>query len=302
MQIRRIVVGMELSKLSDQAVIRAMGLAREFGAHLDVVHGVGVQEPGLGDARRAFFAEFAVRAHECALEAARGKLELLVEDPVYARKPLDEYLHVEPGTGAQALLTFARVHAADLLVIGAHRHRRPFDFGGTGRAILARSACPVWVEPAEARRFERVLAPVDLSPSTELVLRAARNFAARYEVPVRVLHVFAPPAFAYDPLGGAAAGPTYVIDGLREQERAATRALVAAFDWGALPVETEFGEGDPPAEIVTHAHATDLIVMGTHGHSGFSRAVLGSCAHAVLRHAKGPILVIPQRAEHYPEP
>ncbi len=301
MQVRRIVVGLELGKLSDRAVVRAMGLAREFGARLDVVHGVGVQEPNLGDARRAFFAEYATRAHERALEAARGKLELLVEDPVYAEMPLDEYLHVEPGSGAQALLSFAQAHAADLIVIGAHRHRRPFDFGGTGRAVLAKSACPVWVEPAEGRRFERVLAPIDLSPSTELVLRAARSLATRFEVPVRVLHVFVPPAFAYDPLGGVAAGPTYVVDSLREHERAATRALVAAFDWGALPIETEFDEGDPPERIVAQAGTTDLIVMGTHGHTGFSRAVLGSCAHSVLRHARGPILVVPQRAERYPQ-
>lgn len=294
MEIRRIVVGLELGKLSDQAIVRGMSLAREFGARLDVVHGAGVRAPHLGAQRKAFFAEHAPSALERAEAAARGKLELLVEDPAFAARPLEEYLHVEPDSAAHALLRFAREQGADLIVIGAHRHRKPLDFGGTARTVLASSACPVWMEPAEARRFARVLAPVDLSPSTPLVLAAARSLAARFDVPVRVLHVFDPPAFAYDPIGGANAAPSYVVDALLEQERNATRELVRTFDWGALPVETEFSEGDPPAEILRHAGTSDLIVMGTHGHSGFARAVVGSCADRVLRRAEVPVLVIPQ--------
>lgn len=294
MEIRRIVVGLELGKLSDQAIVRAMSLAREFGARLDVVHGAGVRLPHHGAPRRAFVAEHGDAAFERARAAARGKLELLVEDPAFAGRPLDEYLHVEPDPAAHALLRFAREQRADLIVIGAHRHRRPLDFGGTGRTVLAGSPCPVWMEPAEAHRFARVLATVDLSPSTPLVLAAARGLAARFDVPVRVLHVFDPPAFAYDPIGGSNAAPSYVVDSLMEQERAATRELVRAFDWGALPVETEFSEGDPPSEILRHAGSSDLVVMGTHGHSGFARAVLGSCADRVLRRAEVPVLVLPQ--------
>ena len=295
MKIRRIVVGLELGKLSDQAIQRAMSLAREFEARLDVVHGSGVETPSLGPSRRAFMAEFAERARASARAAARGKLELLVEDPSYAGMPLDDYLHIQDGDGAQALLDFAHANAADLIVLGAHRHRALLDFGGTGRAVLAASPCPVWVEPAEARRFERVLAPIDLSPATALVLAAARSLAARFSVPVRVLHVFLPPEFAFPP-GGPGPGPGILVERLRDEERAAARALVTAFDWGALPVETEFTDGEPAREIVAHAGTSDLIVMGTHGHRGLSRAVLGSCAYRVLKHAQVPILVIPQRA------
>jgi nucleotide-binding universal stress UspA family protein len=108
------------------------------------------------------------------------------------------------------------------------------------------------VEPAEAMRFERVLAPVDLSPSSTPVLEAARSIARRFDVPARVLHVFVPPQFAYD-TEGPNPGPTYVVDDLREEERAATRELAASFDWGELPVETDFAEGDPPDTIVEWA-------------------------------------------------
>jgi nucleotide-binding universal stress UspA family protein len=63
-----------------------------------------------------------------------------------------------------------------------------------------------------------------------------------------------------------------------------------------------FADGDPAATIVERAEASDLVVMGTHGHTGISRAVLGSCAHRVLRHATTPVLVVPQRPESYREP
>jgi nucleotide-binding universal stress UspA family protein len=295
MEIRRIVAGLAPGKLSDQAIVRATELAREFGARLDVVHGAGVRGAHHGPARRAFFAEHGPLAWERARDAARGKLELLVEDPVYAAKPVDEYLHVAEEPGAPALLNFARENAADLIVLGAHRRTRPFDLGGTSRAVLAKSPSPVWVEPADPVAFERVLAPIDLSPATEVVLAAARDVGRRFSLPVRVLHVFVPPEFAYDPISETGPAPTYFVDDLRDAEREATRERVRSLDWGEFPVETEFADGDPADEIARHAAPADLIVMGTHGHSGLARALLGSTAYRVLTRARGPILVVPLR-------
>ena len=301
MELRHLVVGLELGQLSNQAVARAMSLAREFGARLEVVHGAGLEGRHLTPARRAFLVRHGGDALARATAAARGKLELMVEDPVFAGRPVEDYLRVRPEVAAEALLAAVRASGADLLVIGAHRQRKPFDFGGTGRAVLARSPCPVWVEPADGQRFERILAPVDLSPSTDLVLAAARSLAARFDVPVRVLHVFVPPELAYVTPLEPGPRPASVIDALREEERGATRALVGAFDWGPLPVETEFAEGQAADVILAHAGPRDLVVMGTHGHTGLARAVLGSTAYRVLRHAVGPMLVVPQRAERYPE-
>jgi len=296
MDIRRIVVGLELGHLSDQAVARAMSLARSFDAELDVVHGAGIEAARFGALPHGMLPSIVAETEAHAREAARGKLALLVEDPAYAARPVDDYLHVSSTTAAEAVLGFAQEHGADLIVLGAHRHRKILDFGGTGRAVLARSTCPVWIEPAEARRFERILAPIDLSPFTELVLTAARDLASRFEVPVRVLHVFSPPQFTRNGLRGTTLDLGRIVQDLRVAEQEKTRQLVRAFDWGALPVETDFAEGSPSDEIVERSASTDLVVLGTHGHRGLVRAVLGSCAYRVLKHARGPILVVPQRA------
>jgi nucleotide-binding universal stress UspA family protein len=52
--------------------------------------------------------------------------------------------------------------------------------------------------------------------------------------------------------------------------------------------------GSPSAEIVKAAREwpADLIVIGSHGRSGFQRALLGSVAEEVMRHASCPVLVV----------
>lgn len=55
--------------------------------------------------------------------------------------------------------------------------------------------------------------------------------------------------------------------------------------------------GDPATEIVNAAKEwpADIIVLGSHGRGGVSRALLGSVAEAVTRHAPCPVLVVRAR-------
>jgi universal stress protein A len=55
--------------------------------------------------------------------------------------------------------------------------------------------------------------------------------------------------------------------------------------------------GRADQEIVERARATsaDLIVMGTHGRSGLTHAILGSNAARVVQHAPCPVLIVPKR-------
>jgi nucleotide-binding universal stress UspA family protein len=62
-----------------------------------------------------------------------------------------------------------------------------------------------------------------------------------------------------------------------------------------LSVTTETLFGAPAQELVAYARRAgiDLIVMGTHGRTGVSRALLGSVAEAVVRRAPCPVLTVP---------
>jgi nucleotide-binding universal stress UspA family protein len=61
-------------------------------------------------------------------------------------------------------------------------------------------------------------------------------------------------------------------------------------------MEFEIGKGNVAAEILDEAKAqtSDLIVMGTHGRSGFERLVLGSVTEKILRKATSPVLSVPR--------
>ena len=65
-----------------------------------------------------------------------------------------------------------------------------------------------------------------------------------------------------------------------------------------VPVDVEVTEGAVAPEILDRANAlaADLIVMGTHGRSGFERLMIGSVTEKVLRKASCPVLSVPPRA------
>jgi nucleotide-binding universal stress UspA family protein len=81
-----------------------------------------------------------------------------------------------------------------------------------------------------------------------------------------------------------------------EQIRSWIAAFTPAEAQARAPVEPKAAEGDPAREILAEAASADLIVMGTHGRSGFERLMLGSVAEKVLRKATCSVLTIPLSA------
>jgi nucleotide-binding universal stress UspA family protein len=152
--------------------------------------------------------------------------------------------------------------------------------------------------------FARILAPVDLSELSVRALAHAGAIAAWYEADLTVLHVV--PTFeAMEVQEGGLFAPVRVVypvprDQVLEQLRKAL--TVVSIPAGKVTLAAEAGE--PAATIVDQAVATaaDLVVMGTHGRSGFDRLLLGSVAEKVLRKAPCPVLTVPPNAPSSPPP
>ena len=66
-----------------------------------------------------------------------------------------------------------------------------------------------------------------------------------------------------------------------------------------IPVHHVFLEGDPAGEIVRYGRdaGIDLIVMGTHGHTGLAHVLLGSVTSKIIRQAPCPVLTV-RHPEH----
>lgn len=148
------------------------------------------------------------------------------------------------------------------------------------------------------QKIRRILVPVDFSPPSDYALAYAGSLAADFGASLHVLHVVEDRV-----LSGAWPAEVYLgqLPGLRDElikdaeahveegvKLAATRGLQAT---GQVLV------GLPFQTIIDSARAADvdLIVMGTHGRTGFTHLLLGSVAERVVRHAPCPVLVVRER-------
>jgi len=64
-----------------------------------------------------------------------------------------------------------------------------------------------------------------------------------------------------------------------------------------LTIETDLRDGSPVDVLVETSRSVELVVLGTRGRGGFAGMLLGSTSDGVLHHAKGPVLVVPDRED-----
>jgi nucleotide-binding universal stress UspA family protein len=144
-------------------------------------------------------------------------------------------------------------------------------------------------------RIAHVLCPVDFSEISQHALDHAAAIARWYKARLTLLYVFANlPTMDLPPL--------VLEDADRERLMSDLRRMAASVP-PDVPVEYSIQEASyVHDEILAQAGAThaDLLVIGTHGRSGFQRLFLGSVTEKVIRKAACPTLVVPPRAPDVP--
>ena len=145
--------------------------------------------------------------------------------------------------------------------------------------------------------IQRILCPIDFSDFSRRALDHALAIARWYRSTVTALHVFSPAPVATFGPGPVVFEPIVLTAGDHEQLLADTKAFIDAESASGIAIEAVIREGTVAAEILEQANTMDaeLLVIGTHGRSGFERLVLGSVAEKVLRKARCPVLTIPRR-------
>lgn len=139
----------------------------------------------------------------------------------------------------------------------------------------------------------KILCPLDLSDFSKRAFEHAIALGRWYHADVVALHVFA----TWTPPGSLSTYPGWMqqVAEARAQIDDELRGLVQLAQASGMDVPLATREGDPVSGILEQAAsmAADLIVLSTHGRSGFDRLTLGSVAEKVLRKATCPVLVVP---------
>ena len=139
---------------------------------------------------------------------------------------------------------------------------------------------------------KNILVPTDLSSYAEEAFDYACELAAKLDATVHLVNVIAIPALGLPELGMAVTAT--MIDTMVADNQTALDALAARRrgDTRIGQVLLKTGDARDMIDQAAEEVGADLIVMGTHGRRGFSRALLGSVAETVVRTAPCPVLTI----------
>ena len=150
----------------------------------------------------------------------------------------------------------------------------------------------------------KVLLAIDGSIEADLAARTAAELADKTGSELHVVHVSGispwypayPEATAFD--GAELEDPVLEEEAAGLSEQRAREVLDAAVEKvrsaGTTVAQAHLRAGGVPHEIVALAEdiGAGLIVMGSRGHGGIRRALMGSVSDAVVRHAHCPVLVV----------
>lgn len=145
----------------------------------------------------------------------------------------------------------------------------------------------------------KILVPLDFSDLGSIALHSAEKLAKLFNGSVTPFH-------SYLPLNEVDGGPymfgmgTSTMEDFDEIEEALHERLSElAKDEidSSLVTEPLISIGNPAQSIVEESEDFDMIVMTTHGRTGFSRFFLGSVSEKVLRIAHVPVLIVNEERE-----
>jgi nucleotide-binding universal stress UspA family protein len=137
--------------------------------------------------------------------------------------------------------------------------------------------------------LDTILLATDFSPSAETARLYVQDLAHRYHARVRLMHVIDLSAGIVSPDAGLN------IDTFRRDGNESLARVASELTTDKLGVETVLCEAmNPPAAILDAAQdkSISLLVIGTRGHRGLARLVLGSTAEQLIHRAGCPILTI----------
>jgi nucleotide-binding universal stress UspA family protein len=143
-------------------------------------------------------------------------------------------------------------------------------------------------------QLKSILCPVDFSDFSAAAYQYAVSLAEHYQAKLIALHVTELWKYPFADYGAYEADFGKVSNAMKEGGEERLRKFVESYSAGNIELEliSVMGNASDCTLSVAETKKVEVIVMGTHGRSGFDRLVLGSTTDRVMRKAPCPVLVV----------
>jgi nucleotide-binding universal stress UspA family protein len=279
----RILLPTDGSDAADRALDLAVSVADAHDAELHSLYVADTNQPSLS------------RIQGQVVDALEGEGQQIVDEAENRVRGsgVDVTTDVIQGGPSRTILEYVDDRGVDLVVMGTRGERdvERLLLGSVTERIVRSAPIPVLAVPPNSDRTyppESVLVGTDGSEGSDAALAEGIDLASIAGATLHVLSVLEDSLLGIDVRSAAAA---------EERERRDENLLEAARDraeQAGVTVETAIEEGGVVETFNEYAaeHGVDLVLVGTHGRTGFDRRILGSVTEDLLRTADVPVLSV----------
>lgn len=303
LEIHNVLVPIDFSEPSLEAIEFAMPLLKQFGAELHLAHVFAPDYPLASMAAMPLI----VPELEVGKRVRRHLKDVANKYSVQLRR---ENIHAIKGRPFEEICRLARDRGIDLIVTSTRGNTglKHLALGSTAERVVRYSPCPVLVVRGGDRKkragrngksqrtlkFKKILVPIDFSDCSMKGLAYAKGLAKEFDATLVLLHsVYVQYYFTNDEY--TRFDYPLLMQQAEKAGRDQMRDLIEKSDWQGIKVQPSLQIGHVGDQICTRAkdYGVDVIVTSTHGTTGLKHVLLGSTAEYVVRHAECPVLVVP---------
>jgi nucleotide-binding universal stress UspA family protein len=298
LKIKNVLVPIDFSERSLEALETALSLTKQTGAQLHLIHVCAPDYP--------FTTVMAMPIALPLMQVAQGvRRHLKGVAKKYGVELRPGNTHAVEGNPFEEICGIASEQKIDLIVATTRGNTgmKHLLLGSTAERIVRYSPCPVLVVHPKAKNgkparsnlmFGKILVPIDFSDCSLKGLEYAKTLAKEFGSKLVLLNSVALPYIITTDDYARYDLPLL----MQEAGKAARRQMRELVDQTAaegIEVTLSLHTGHAGEQICAQAAGAraDLIVTSTHGTTGFKHILVGSTAEYVVRHAPCPVLVVP---------
>ena len=295
--LQHILVGLDGSPLAETILASVSILAKALGAEVTLLHAVHLSEDMQKDEPSRLLQPAIQHAETQAQDYLSRVAQRLSNSGIKVRS------QVTVGDAVTAIVRTAQQQGIDLIALSTHGRSglTRWFYGSVAEKVLHTTHTPLLLVRPIAEQavtspgLTQIVVPLDGSPLAEAALPLAETLAARANVPLILLRVVEVLSLDFgDPTGLSYGSYPQILESLQEATEDYLNQLAVSLRGKGFSIQTEAPVGLPADKIVgyAHEHPGSLVVITTHGRTGFAGFVLGSVARRVVQLGNTPTLVV----------